>query len=178
MVARAKATAEDEFVALARRAVEEYVRHGRRLSLDRILPSMSRPAGAFVTLKQDGRLRGCIGTILPTQPNLGEEIIRNAIEAATRDPRFPPVSPEELDLLSYSVDVLQEPEPVSGTDELDPRRYGVIVSSGPRRGVLLPDLEGIDTPEQQVSIAMQKAGILPGEPITIQRFEVIRHGSK
>jgi AmmeMemoRadiSam system protein A len=120
-------------------------------------------------------LRGCIGTITPFRENLAGEICHNAIQAATCDPRFPPVAPEELDDLEISVDVLHEPEVVAGLQDLDAHRYGVIVTNGFRRGLLLPDLEGVDTPEQQVSIAMHKAGIASGETVTLERFQVDRY---
>ncbi|MDI3281205.1 MAG: AmmeMemoRadiSam system protein A, partial [Bacillota bacterium] len=166
-------------VALARRAVEEYVRTGRVLAPPdpaQLPPELrGRRAGVFVSIKKHGRLRGCIGTVEPTQPDLAREIIRNAIEAATRDPRFDPVQPEELVDLVYSVDVLGEPERIPDISYLDPRRYGVIVSRGLRRGLLLPDLEGIDTAEEQVAIARQKAGLGPDEEVTLERFEVIRY---
>jgi len=131
-------------------------------------------AGAFVSLKKNGQLRGCIGTIQPVYENLAEEIAANAISAGTRDPRFMPVSQSEMDSLSYSVDILGEAEPCRRQD-LDPKRYGVIVTSGQRRGLLLPDLEGVDTVEQQLTIALQKAGIKANEPYAIERFEVKRY---
>jgi len=130
--------------------------------------------GAFVSLHRNGQLRGCIGTIAPTTPSLAEEIIHNAIQAATADPRFPPMTADELDGLEISVDVLSTPEPAT-MDDLDPREYGVIVSADWRRGLLLPDLDGVDTVEQQVAIARQKAGIGPNERITIERFRVDRY---
>ncbi|MGB4218131.1 MAG: AmmeMemoRadiSam system protein A, partial [Bacillota bacterium] len=120
-------------------------------------------------------LRGCIGTIEPVRANIAEEIIYNAIAAATQDPRFSPVQVDELSSLVYSVDVLAAPEPIDSVDQLDTERYGVIVSSGQRRGLLLPNLDGVDTVEDQVRIARQKAGILANEPVTLQRFEVVRH---
>ncbi len=167
---------ESEPVALARRTIDAYVRYGVELDMepqtDRLLASS---AGAFVSLHREGVLRGCIGTITPYRENLAEEIVHNAIQAATCDPRFPPISVEELDDLNISVDVLHEPEAVASLDELDPKRYGVIVTSGYRRGLLLPDLEGVDEPEQQVAIAMQKAGLRPGEPISLERFKVDRY---
>ncbi|MGB9807990.1 MAG: AmmeMemoRadiSam system protein A, partial [Thermosulfidibacteraceae bacterium] len=137
-------------------------------------PIMRERKGVFVSLKKHGELRGCIGTFLPTANSVAEEVIRNAIASATEDPRFPPVTLEELKDITISVDVLDEPEPVSSLDELDPKKYGVIVESGWKRGLLLPDLEGVDTIEQQIAIAMAKAGIRPGEPIKIYRFKVKR----
>ena len=134
-----------------------------------------RRAGAFVSIHRQGRLRGCIGTIAPTRGSLAEEIIHNAVSAAARDPRFDPIRPDELQWLDISVDVLGEPEDIESEDALDVKRYGVIVSRGRRRGLLLPDLEGVDTVRQQVDIARQKAGIGPREKVALQRFEVVRH---
>jgi AmmeMemoRadiSam system protein A len=128
-----------------------------------------------VSLHEHGLLRGCIGTISPTRDTLAAEVVGNAVEAATRDPRFPPVTADELDDLEIKVDVLHEAEPVSGLDDLDPKTYGVIVSCGSRRGLLLPDLEGVDTPEHQVSIAASKGGIALSEPFRLERFKVDRY---
>ena len=136
-------------------------------------PLYRRPAACFVSLKKRGDLRGCIGTLTPEDRDLGHEIARNAYGAAFRDPRFPPVRPEELDELTCSVDVLGSPEPCEMSD-LDPARYGVIVNAGWRRGVLLPDLPGVDSVARQVSIALQKAGIAPDEQYSVQRFTVRR----
>ncbi len=166
-------------VQLARQTIETYVREHRVIDPPPTLtPEMQQQAGTFVSLHdQWGELRGCIGTILPTQPNVALEVIHNAISAATRDPRFPPVRPDELAGLDIKVDVLTTPEPIASAAELDPKRYGVIVQdqSGWRRGLLLPDLEGIDTVEEQISIARRKAGIGPHEPVQLLRFEVIRY---
>ena len=171
--------AEDAYVRLARASLEAYVRDGTRISPPPGLPAelTGRRAGCFVSLKVDGALRGCIGTIAPTWPSLAEEICANAISAAARDPRFDPVRPDELGDLVYDVDVLGEPELVAGIDELDPRRYGVIVSCADgRRGLLLPDLDGVDTVEEQVEIAARKGGIdLFGDAYRLERFEVVRH---
>lgn len=168
---------EDPYVRLARQAVEEYVRTGRQMDTPRGLPEelYDSRAGAFVSLKEDGRLRGCIGTIQPTKDSLAEEIIANAVSACSRDPRFSPVESWEVQRLTVSVDVLGETEPVASPEELDVRRYGVIVTKGPKRGLLLPNLEGVDTVEQQISIAKQKAGIREQEKAGLERFEVIRH---
>jgi hypothetical protein len=133
-----------------------------------------RRAACFVTLKKRGQLRGCIGTLEPAEPSLGWEIERNAYSSAMRDPRFPPVSVDEVDALTCSVDVLGPSEPCSLAD-LDPLVWGVIVESGFRRGVLLPALEGVDTAEQQVSIALQKAGISPDQGFDLRRFRVTRY---
>lgn len=166
----------DPYVELARRAIEEYVLRGRVIAPPPGLPPelLARRAGAFVSLKKRGELRGCIGTFLPTEPTLAEEIIKNAIHSATQDPRFPPVRPEELPEISISVDVLSPPEPAT-VDQLDPKRYGVIVEAGWRRGLLLPDLPGVDTVEEQLRIAKLKAGIAPDEPCRVLRFTVERH---
>ena len=138
-------------------------------------PLYGRVAACFCSIKKRGGLRGCIGTLEPAEPTLADEIARNAWSAAFRDPRFPPVQADELDALTYSVDVLSPCEPCRLTD-LDPAVYGVIVSLGWRRGVLLPALEGVDTVERQLSIALQKAGIGPDEPYVLQRFTVARYG--
>lgn len=165
---------ESEPVTLARKAIEAYVRERRVIPAPPVEGLLAERHGAFVSLHRNGQLRGCIGTIAPTQPSLAEEIIHNAIQAATADPRFPPVTPDELDDLEISVDVLHEPEPAT-LEDLDPREYGVIVSADWRRGLLLPDLEGVDTVEQQVAIARQKAGIGPHEPVRLERFRVDRY---
>lgn len=168
---------EDVYVRLARLSLETYVRTGKRASLPEGLPPelTQRRAGAFVSLKKDGQLRGCIGTISPTAPSLAMEILQNAVSACAHDPRFEPVEENELSELVYSVDVLGEAEPIASTDALDPKRYGVIVQSGARRGLLLPDLEGVDTVQEQIAIARRKAGIREDEPVTLSRFEVVRH---
>lgn len=162
-------------VKWARMVLESYIRTGEVLALPEELKEISKQrAAAFVSLKKGGQLRGCIGTILPLHDNLMEEIRENAISAGTRDPRFPAVRPEELEQLEYSVDVLSKPEPAT-REELDPSRYGVIVSRGHKRGVLLPDLEGVDTVEEQLEIALQKADISRNQGYGIERFEVIRY---
>jgi AmmeMemoRadiSam system protein A len=168
-------------VDLARRAIESFVRDGRRIGPpDALTPEMRRRAGTFVTIRRGGHLRGCIGTIEPTRDNVADEVVRNAVSAATRDPRFSPVRPGELAELEIKVDVLGEPELVNGLEELDPRRYGLIVQSVDqpwKRGLLLPDLEGIDTAEKQVYWTRHhKAGINdPEEPVQMFRFEVRRY---
>lgn len=164
-------------VRLAREAVESCIRQGKIPQPEELTPEMKERAGVFVSIKKFGELRGCIGTFEPTRTNVAEEVIANAISSATRDPRFPPVNTAELPYLSYSVDVLTKPEPVKDLSQLDPKRYGVIVESGWRRGLLLPDLEGVNTVEEQISICRQKAGILPHEPIKLYRFEVRRYSS-
>ena len=167
----------DEYVRLARQSLEHYVLRREYLDIPEGLPPAltETRAGAFVSLHKFGRLRGCIGTILPVTDCLAKEIIDNAVSAALRDPRFDPVRPDELTWLEVSVDVLGAPEPIKSMDQLDVKRYGVIVTRGRKKGLLLPDLEGVDTVEDQVAIARQKAGIEPGEPVQLERFEVIRH---
>ena len=166
-----------ELPAVARRAVETFVLTGKQiLSPEQASPLLSSRAACFVSIKtHTGDLRGCIGTIEPVKENLAEELIANAINAATRDPRFDPVTPSELTSLRYSVDILAAPEPAEFAD-LDPKTYGVIVEdeSGKLRGLLLPDIEGVNTASQQVSIAARKAGITPGEPLKLSRFRVDR----
>jgi AmmeMemoRadiSam system protein A len=161
--------------ALARRAVETYVTTRKRTQPGVLTPEMQERAGVFVSIHKGDNLRGCIGTYVPNKPNVAEEIISNAINSATRDPRFPPVTPDELPDLNYSVDVLSRPEPVDSKEQLDPKKYGAIVECGLRRGLLLPDLEGVDTVDYQVDICCQKAGIAPGEPVKLYRFEVQRY---
>ena len=170
--------AEDPWVRLARLSLETFVRTGKRLDvLPNGLPGemTTRSAGAFVSLHAHGQLRGCIGTTGPTRSNVAWEIVQNAVSACSRDPRFAPVREDELNSLEYSVDVLGEPEAVSSQTELDVKKYGIIVSCGGRRGLLLPDLEGVDTVEQQIEIARRKGGIGSGERYTLERFEVVRH---
>lgn len=169
--------AEDIYVNLARTTLEYFVKKGKVIDVPDYLPGemLNNKAGVFVSIKKHGRLRGCIGTISPVTNSIAEEIIQNAISAGTRDPRFNPVKDYELNDLIYSVDVLGEPEPINSIDELDVKRYGVIVRSGYRRGILLPDLEGVDTPQQQVEIALAKAGIDRSEKYSLERFEVVRH---
>ncbi|HEX9020897.1 MAG TPA: AmmeMemoRadiSam system protein A [Nitrospirota bacterium] len=164
-------------VKLAKDAVELYVREGKILEItEEELPSdLKLRAGVFVCLKVRGNLRGCIGTYQPAEPTIAREAVRNAISAATCDPRFMCVRAEELDSIEYSVDVLTPPEKVASKSELDPRRYGVIVQAGGRRGLLLPDLEGVNTVDYQISIALQKAGISPGTPVELSRFAVKRY---
>ena len=172
-----KVNRSDAWVRLARRSVENYVLHHQVMKIPDGLPDemLYRRAGAFVSIHKHGRLRGCIGTIAPTRKNLAEEIIRNAVSAAVNDPRFDPIQPEELKWLEISVDVLGDPEDIQSEDDLDVKRYGVIVTRGHRRGLLLPDLDGVDTVRQQIEIARRKAGIGPREEVSLQRFEVTRH---
>lgn len=167
----------DAYVKLAIASLESYITRQKVLDIPENLPEemMKEKAGVFVSIHKHGKLRGCIGTIEPTRKCIAKEIIENAISASTRDPRFDPITAEELKWLEINVDVLGKPEKIASRKELDVKRYGVIVSSGYRRGLLLPDLEGVDSVDQQVAIAMQKGGIREGEKYTLERFEVIRH---
>jgi len=172
-----KAKDESAHVRLARETIENYVKQGKIITPPKDLPEemINQKAGVFVSLKKFGDLRGCIGTFMPTQENIAQEIIKNAISAAIDDPRFPPVTVPELEDLSISVDVLSAPEEVKDVSQLDPKKYGVIVSSGYKKGLLLPDLEGVDTAEYQIDIAKRKAGIYPDEKVKLYRFEVKRY---
>jgi AmmeMemoRadiSam system protein A len=165
----------DPFVRLAEEAIRAYVVDHRHVFPPANLPEeMRRPAGVFVSIKKSGQLRGCIGTFFPSEPTIAHEIAANAVKSATMDPRFPPIEEPELDQLTVSVDVLSTPESCT-EDNLDPAIYGIIVQSGGRRGLLLPDLEGVDTVAEQVAITRRKAGIGPHEPIELERFRVERH---
>ena len=168
-------TAMSPLARLARETVETYVKEGKTPKPDELTPEMKGKAGVFVSIHKLGELRGCIGTFEPQCANVAEEIINNAISSATRDPRFPPIAPDELKDLSYSVDVLTKPEPIASQDQLDPKQYGVIVECGFRRGLLLPDLEGVDSVDNQIEICRQKGGITPDEPVKLYRFEVKRY---
>ena len=167
----------DEYVRLARLTIESFINDHNRIAIPDWVPQEMHDtkAGAFVSIHKGGRLRGCIGTIAPTASCVALEIINNAISASTRDPRFDPIEPGELPYLEINVDVLGEPEDIDSMDQLDVKRYGVIVTSGYKRGLLLPDLEGVDTVEQQVEIAMRKGRISEDDNYSLQRFEVIRH---
>ncbi|MFC1980737.1 AmmeMemoRadiSam system protein B [Chloroflexota bacterium] len=170
-----KAAEMHPLVKLARKAVEAHVRGGKISEPEELTPEMKEKAGIFVSIHKLGELRGCIGTFGPQKANVAREIIENAVSSATRDPRFPPVGPDELADLDYSVDVLSKPEPIESKDQLDPKKYGVIVEAGWRRGLLLPDLEGVDTVDYQIEICRQKGGIGPDEPVKLYRFEVKRY---
>ncbi|MEW6739441.1 MAG: AmmeMemoRadiSam system protein A [Nitrospirota bacterium] len=166
------------YAELARKSIEEYVKNGNVLACPKeIPPEMKKKAGVFVSLKKHGELRGCIGTFLPCEENIYKEIVRNAVAAATEDPRFYPVQEDELNDITYSVDVLSEPEKVKDISELDPKRYGIIVAKGYRKGLLLPDLEGVDTVEEQLMITKMKAGIDQSDKdveifkFTVERFK-------
>lgn len=175
--AEEKQSKSDPWVRLARKSLESYILDHRIIDIpDGLSAELTETqAGAFVSIHENGQLRGCIGTIGPTKDCVAEEIIHNAISAATRDPRFRPIKASELPFLEISVDVLGETEDIASEDELDVRRYGVIVTKGGKRGLLLPNLDGVDTVAQQIAIAKQKAGIKPSEEVSLQRFEVIRH---
>ena len=176
-ILRKKKEASDAYVKLARESAEYFVNNGRKMDVPAWVPQelLDEKAGAFVSIHKFGRLRGCIGTILPTTGSLAEEIIRNAVSAVSEDNRFDPVEEEELPWLDINVDVLTPPERISSESELDVKKYGVIVECGYKRGLLLPDLDGVDTVEQQISIAMRKGHIAPGSSIDLYRFEVKRH---
>lgn len=167
-------------VMIARRTIESFVNNGR-LPDPADLPAFTMPdladgrAACFVSLHKNGELRGCIGTVAPTMATVAAEIERNAVSACSEDPRFDPVRPDELDALEISVDILGTPETVSDAALLDPARFGVIVTSGHRRGLLLPDLEGVETVTRQLAIACRKGGISPDERFTMQRFTVTRY---
>ncbi|HHW95105.1 MAG TPA: AmmeMemoRadiSam system protein A [Mogibacterium sp.] len=168
---------EDSYISLARHTIEEYVNKGIQPGLPENLPGemIQKRAATFVSLHRNGQLRGCIGTLAPCRNSVASEIQYNAIAAATKDPRFRPLQPDELEDLEISVDVLLPAEKINSPEELDPKKYGVIVTSGYKRGVLLPNLEGIDTAEKQVAIACDKAGIRENENYYLERFEVIRY---
>ncbi len=170
---------EDPYVKLARESLEYYIKHHKFLKTPDILISdlVNEQAGVFVSIHKNGNLRGCVGTINPITNCIASEIIQNAVSAGINDPRFSKVKKNELTHLQYKVDILFPPEPIESFSELDVKRYGVIVSSGYKSGLLLPNLEGVDTIEEQVNIAKQKAGILNGEAFKMKRFEVIRHSN-
>ena len=182
------------YILLAKSAIEIYIKEGKIISSPEDLPRefLTRRAGTFVTIMKNKELRGCIGTYLPTKINIAQEIIHNAVAAATEDYRFNPIQKTELPYLSYTVYILSEPELVKDINELNPKKFGIIVKTTPfvypnedvvfdghvpfKSGLLLPDLEGIDTIEQQISIACQKGGINPEkEKIIIYRFTVKKY---
>ena len=181
---RSRTSGEDDYIKLARMSIEAYTKHGTKLKFKEveadftkefIQNAKAKQAGSFVSIHKDGALRGCIGTISSTQENLIEEIINNAISASGHDPRFNAIQSEELMDLEIKVDILMEAEKIESIDQLDVKKYGVIVEKGHKRGLLLPNLEGVDTIEEQVEIAMNKAGIAKQEGVQLSRFEVIRH---
>ena len=163
------------YVRLAMEAIRGHVSSGAKKEPPDPLPDeFNKTAGAFVSIKKNGKLRGCVGTIMAAEDNLAAEIIRNAIASSAHDTRFQPVAEEELESLTLSVDILSEPEDIDSPQDLDPKKYGAIVTSGERRGLLLPDLPGIDTPQQQIDICRKKGGIGPDEDVTLKRFSVER----
>lgn len=163
-------------VQLAREAIKGYLEKKEIIEPpEELTPEMRERHGVFVSLKIKGRLRGCIGTFEPATSSVAEEIILNAISAATRDSRFMPLTLSEFRETDVSVDILTTPEPVISENDLDPKRYGVIVKSSGRCGLLLPNLKGVDTVEQQVGIARAKAGIGENETIKLSRFEIRRY---
>ncbi len=169
------------YVKLAKNTVETYIKTNKILPLPKKLPQemLKKKAGVFVSIhKKDGELRGCIGTFMPTKPNLALEIVTNAISSASQDPRFSIITKEELPLLTYSVDILSQPKKAT-KKQLNPKKHGLIViAEDGRKGLLLPDIEGVDTPEQQISICCQKAGINPKEKVSLETFTVKRHKEK
>lgn len=165
------------YVKLAKDTIETYVRTRKMPTLPKPLPpEFQIKSAVFVSLKKHGELRGCIGSFLPAYENIAQEIMHNAIASATKDPRFSPVKPDELKDIEYSVDVLSAPELVKDIAELDAKKYGVIVSKGLLRGLLLPDLEGVSSVEHQLQIAKMKAGISPFDTdVIIHKFTVQRY---
>jgi len=183
-------------VHLAKQAVESYIKERKIISPPEDFPQefLTKRAGTFVTIEKDGQLQGCIGTYLPTKINIAQEIIHNAVAAATEDYRFSPIKEEELPCLSYTVYVLSYPQPVKDIGTLNPKKFGIIVKTAPfaypdenvvfdgrvpfKSGLLLPDLAGVDTIEQQISIACQKGGVDPAkEKVFIYRFTVEKHAA-
>ena len=171
---------EDYFVRLARDTINMYIKFKKKFNFNKsdyykIDELRNIKKGVFVTIKDSGGLRGCIGTFLPTNDCIGEEIVENAISASTRDPRFPVIDISELEDLTITVDVLNTPEVLLDKSELDPLVYGVIVSSGYKKGLLLPNLKGIDTVKKQLKVVLNKAGIKKSEKYTIEKFTITRH---
>ena len=160
-------------VELAVKAINAFVKEEKKIEPPTILSDeMKEKAGVFVSIHRGGALMGCIGTMVPTRANVAEEVIANAIAAASQDPRFPPVTEKELAELSISVDILGKPEKVKDVSQLNVKKYGVIVESGGKKGLLLPDIEGVNTPEQQIEVCKKKAWIDERENVEIYRFEV------
>ena len=162
-------------VSIARKAIEVYLRDDKVVSPQELPVFENDPAGRFVSLHAHGVLRGCIGTILPTKKTVTAEIVANAISACSQDPRFDAVRANELDTVEISVDILSKPETIESPDDLDPKKYGVIITSGVRRGLLLPDLEGVESVYDQIAIARRKGGIESTDKYEIQRFTVTRY---
>lgn len=162
---------------LARKSIEYYLIHRTYLPIPMNLPRelYEQKAGIFICLKIRGHLRGCIGTFHPQHEHIIAEIIHNSVSAAVEDPRFPAVTLEELPNINITVDILTPPESVDSPEQLDPKKYGVIVQRGWRRGLLLPDIEGVNSVEEQIRIARSKAGIKTNEPVELYRFQVERY---
>lgn len=173
----AKTKSNDEYVNLAKKTIETYILENKKIEVPKDISKelLNKKAGVFVSIHKLGKLRGCIGTFLPTTDSIATEIINNAISASTKDPRFSAITKDELKYLEINVDVLSAPEKINSKDQLDPKKYGVIVTNGFRRGLLLPDLDGIDTIDEQIAIAKSKAGIMKNEEVSLERFEVVRH---
>lgn len=167
---------EHPLVQLARQTIETYLKENKIIDPPaELIPEMKEQAGVFVSLHRAGQLRGCIGTFRPTTKSVAHEVIRNAIESSTRDPRFPPMAKDELTGLEISVDVLSKPEPAGSIKDLDAKKYGVIIKAGAKSGLLLPNLDGVNTPEEQIAICRRKAWISDDEPLELFRFEVRRY---
>ena len=167
----------DSYVELAKKTIDEFIRNDRVIDISEVEDKslLDYQRAVFVSIHKKGNLRGCIGTVIPTKKSVAEEIISNAISASSKDYRFNKITVDELDDLEINVDELSPSTKVKDMNELDPKKYGVIVTSGYKRGVLLPDLEGVDTVEEQIEISKRKAGINPTEEINIEKFTVIRH---
>ncbi len=166
----------EDLPKLAKKTVEDYVLYAKKEKInEKLEEELKRKAGCFVTLKKNGNLRGCIGTTKGTQKNIAEEVQKNAISAAIHDPRFPEVNSSELEDIGYSVDVLGEMEKVKDKSELNPKKYGVLVKGGHQSGLLLPDLEGVDSVDKQLDIVRKKAGLSTSSNIEIYRFVVKRY---
>lgn len=163
------------YVELAKETIKEYIKNKDKIEPPTDKEGFNKKAGVFVSIKKNNQLRGCIGTIEPRSKDIGHEIVENAISASTKDPRFNSIKENELDDLKVSVDVLGPKEEIDDISKLDPKKYGVIVKRGARVGLLLPNLEGIDTVDQQLDIALRKAGIYPDEEYEIMRFKVDRY---
>ncbi|MDO8424755.1 MAG: AmmeMemoRadiSam system protein A [bacterium] len=169
----------DSLVSLAQKAIEGFVENGKTIPVPNDFPKefLEKKAGVFVTIEKKGELRGCIGTYVATRENIAEEVIRNAIASATQDDRFAKIAKEEVSHLSFTIYVLNPPEQVTSTQQLDPKKFGAIVMTTEKCGLLLPDLEGVETVEQQLNICCQKGGIDPlKEKIAIFKFEVQKYG--
>ncbi len=168
-------TFQHPYISLAQESIQHYLSYQEKLPCPNPLSQdMVSRSGAFVSIKKSQRLRGCIGTLEPCEANLALEIIENALKAALHDPRFSPVTTEELQDLTYSIDVVQPLEKISGLSELDPKIYGLVVRNKSRQGVLLPDLEGVDSAEEQIQICREKGKIHPDDPVEMYRFKVDR----